>query len=85
MQRTLNCSSSQSEEMMSCQWRDIRRNGRRLTLLVVMEILEEVEQLVLVPPQDVLNLRRLLRIRDEHLNDTQHQSLFLRMIFQYLP
>ena len=68
MQRTLNCSSSQSEEMMRCQWQDIRTKGRRLTLFVVMEVLKEVEQLVLVPPQDVLNLRRLLRIRDEHLD-----------------
>lgn len=37
------------------------------TLFVVVEVLEELQQLFLVSPQDALDLWRLLRVRDENL------------------
>lgn len=37
------------------------------TILVVVEVFEEDKQLLLVPPQDGLDLRRFLRVRHEDL------------------
>lgn len=42
-------------------------DATRRTLLVVVEVAQEGEQLVLVAPQDRADLRRLVRVRDEHL------------------
>ena len=41
-----------------------KRNG---TFFVIVEVFEELEQLVLVPSEDTLDLWRLLRVRHKHL------------------
>lgn len=38
------------------------------TLLIVVEILEELEEFVPISTQNILNLRRLLRIGHKHLS-----------------
>ena len=42
-----------------------------LTILVVMEILEENQQFVLIPPEDGFDLRRFLGVCDEYLEDVE--------------
>lgn len=46
---------------------DAETYGELLIVLIIMEALQEHKQLLLVPPQYRLNLRRLLRVRDEDL------------------
>ena len=47
------------------------------TLFFVVEVLQEHQQLVLVPPQNALDLWRLLRIRNENLEDVESLELYV--------
>lgn len=38
------------------------------TLLIVVEVLEELEEFVPIPTQNILNLRRLLWVSHKHLS-----------------
>lgn len=44
-----------------------------LTLFVIMKILEERQQLFLIPPQDGLDLGGLLRVGNEYLYQGWHR------------
>ena len=57
-------------KLLICKWTVNHRVTNWLLLLtffVIMEILEENQELILVPPQDGLNLRRLFRIGNKDL------------------
>ena len=58
-------------ELFVCHDANISKNptfsALALTILIVMELLQEDQKFVLVPPQDANNLWRLVRIRNEHL------------------
>lgn len=56
-----------------------------LTLLVVVEVLQEHQQLVLVPLQNGLDLWRLLRICDENLEYMERLELYvLALVSQHV-
>jgi hypothetical protein len=61
---SLNCSSGGNISAVPT-WAS-EKQGRH-TLFVVVEILEEDEELVLIPPKYCFNLRRLLGVGHEHL------------------
>ena len=42
-----------------------------------MEVLQEHQQLVLVPPQNALDLWGLLRVRDKNLEDVEGLELYV--------
>jgi hypothetical protein len=45
----------------------MKSNRRPVTFFIVVEAFQEIEKFVSVPPEDALNLGRLLGICDEHL------------------
>jgi hypothetical protein len=47
----------------------------RLTILIVMEVLEENQQFVFIPSEDGFNLRRFLGICDEYLEYMERLEL----------
>ncbi len=55
--------------MRECQKRAIENgdNGKRLTILIIMEILEENQQLILIPSENGFDLRRFLGVCDKYL------------------
>lgn len=47
----------------------------RLTILIVMEILEENQQFILIPPEDGFDLRRFLGVCDKYLKYMERLEL----------
>ena len=45
------------------------KTDSRRTFFIIMERLKERQELVLIPPQNRLNLRGFLRVRDKHLGE----------------
>ena len=56
---------------ISCK--EIGSHSELLILLVVVEISQEIKQFLLVPSEDSLNLRWLLRVRYKYLRLTSEQ------------
>ena len=54
----------------------------RLAILVIMELFEENQEFLLVSPKDTSNLRRLVRVRDKHLEKVNTP---VRTISKYPP
>jgi len=66
--------SEQNDQSATQQAAESAKQNIGLTFPVVVEVFEKLDQLNLVPPQDCLDLRRLLRVRHKHLQKTQSRD-----------
>ena len=70
---TMNCSSGVNDDSVSGRDECVELARENPTFFVVVEVLQELEQLVLVAPEDGFDLWWLLWVRDKHLQVKLYQ------------